>query len=121
MPIRTQGVRLALYGLLSLFVVYIIAEIALNPDKRQWDFRSYYYAAETQTAGGNPYDVNQLNRRSGGLTVLPFIYPPPTLVFFRAFATVPYATAYNLWLALKSSPAQVDLPRLNVACPRFSP
>ena len=85
--------RLALIALLSLFVVYIIAEIALNPDKRQWDFRTYYYAAATQAAGGNPYDVNQLNRDSGGLTVLPFIYPPPTLAFFRLFGAVPLATA----------------------------
>jgi len=101
MPVKSRGIRLALIALVSLFVVYILAEIAFNPDKRQWDFRTYYYAVTTQVSGGNPYDVNQLNHYSDGLTVPPFLYPPPTLLFFRPFASVPFSTAYNLWFALK--------------------
>lgn len=101
MTAKSQGLRLALFALVSLFVVYILAEIAFNPEQRQWDFRTYYYAAATDAAGGNPYDVVQLNRHSNGLTVPPFIYPPPTLWFFRPFAAMPFATAYYLWFALK--------------------
>jgi hypothetical protein len=93
--------RFVLIALLSVFVVYILAEIVFDPAQRQWDFRTYYYAASVQASGGNPYDAAELNRRSGGLTVLPFIYPPPTLAFFRLFAAVPFDTAYQLWLALK--------------------
>lgn len=101
MTIRSRGMRTALIALLSLFVVWILAEIAFNPDQRQWDFRTYYYAAATQASGGNPYDVNELNHHSNGLTVLPFIYPPPALTFFRPLASLPFVSAYYLWLALK--------------------
>jgi len=101
MPTSPRGPRVILLVLLSFFVVYIFAEIARNPDQRQWDFRTYYYAALTQASGGNPYDVAQLNSRADGLTVPPFIYPPPTLTFFKLFAAVPYTVAYQLWFALK--------------------
>jgi hypothetical protein len=101
MSARHRTARIVLTALLALFVVYIIAEIAGNPGQRQWDFRSYYYAAVTHADGGNPYDVTQLNRRSGGRTVPPFIYPPPTLFFFRLFALLSFPAAYQLWLIIK--------------------
>jgi hypothetical protein len=98
---QTKPLKTLLLALLTAFVVYAIVQIARDPRSRQWDFRSYYFAAQTDAAGGNPYDLIQLNRQASGFAIPPFVYPPPTLLFFRPFAALPYTTAYHLWLALK--------------------
>ncbi|UCC99670.1 MAG: DUF2029 domain-containing protein [Phycisphaerales bacterium] len=101
MSAYAKALRITFITLFAVFVIYAVAEIAVNSDQRQWDFRTYYYAALTDAAGGNPYDLVELNRRSPKLTVQPFIYPPPTLVLLKVFATIPFGTAYLIWLFLK--------------------
>lgn len=66
----------------------------------QWDFKTYYYAAKTYDAGGNPWDHEALNRAAGGW-VPPFIYPPPTLRVFRVFTLDDLATGRAMFLAVK--------------------
>lgn len=84
-----------------MFCLYVLGEIATNIEMRQWDFRSYYYAAEIDADGGIPYNLHELNRRAGEETVLPFMYPPITLPFFRLFAAMSFDTAYYVWFVFK--------------------
>ncbi|MBD3298720.1 MAG: DUF2029 domain-containing protein, partial [candidate division Zixibacteria bacterium] len=86
---------------LALFSLYVLGEIATNIEMRQWDFRSYYYAAEIDADGGNPYNLHDLNRRAKEETVLPFMYPPITLPFFRLFAAMSFNAAYYVWFVFK--------------------
>ena len=84
-----------------LFAIYILTEIALNPGKRQWDFRSYYFAGTIAAQDGNPYDGQILNQVSSGTVVLPFVYPPITLPVFELFARFDFHVAYEIWYVLK--------------------
>ncbi len=67
----------------------------------QWDFVTYYHAARAWNSGANPYEMDALSRAFGGTLELPYVYPPPTLWFFRAFTALDYPEAARLYLALK--------------------
>ena len=89
-------------ALLVVFAIYAASDIFNHPEKRQWDFKSYYYAAKAAETGANAYDPVELRRFSGdGHNVLPYVYPPPTLTFFRVFALFSYPVAYQIWLVFK--------------------
>ena len=66
----------------------------------QWDFKTYYYAVKVYEAGGNPWNQEELTRAAGDW-VHPFIYPRPTLAFFRLFAFGDLATGKALFLTVK--------------------
>lgn len=93
--------RLVLRVVFVLFAAYILTELAVNTGKRQWDFRSYYFAGKIALQGGNPYDGQALNQVSGSAVVLPFVYPPVTLPFFELFSRFDFGVAYQLWYVLK--------------------
>ncbi|MBD3388322.1 MAG: DUF2029 domain-containing protein [Candidatus Altiarchaeales archaeon] len=66
----------------------------------QWDFKGYYAAAEAQSHGLDPYDGETLAIMAGE-TVHPYVYPPPTLMFFRLFTVLDWGLAQELYLLLK--------------------
>ena len=89
-------------GLILLLAVYIVGDLFQSPDMRQWDFKSYYCAAKAAAAGANPYDGTEVLHYAGGLRgLLPYVYPPPTLAFFRPFTWLPFPAACEVWLVLK--------------------
>lgn len=84
-----------------ILAVWLVTIISIATSGRQWDFRTYYYAAIAHAAGENPYDLAVLNKYSQNEIDLPFVYPPLTCYFFRPFTYLPYDTAYQFWLWLK--------------------
>ncbi|MEW5702182.1 MAG: glycosyltransferase family 87 protein [Candidatus Zixiibacteriota bacterium] len=98
---RRRILTAAAVGLLVLFAVYLIANIALRPDRYQWDFRVYYYAARGYPVGVDPYNPQEIQKFAPSCPLLPFVYPPPILTAFRLLAELPYDVAYYVWLGLK--------------------
>ena len=96
---KTGRIALAAVGL--LYVAFLIGVIAFNPDIYQWDFRIYYYAAQAQSLGLNPYSPDDLHSIAGGNQLLKFVYPPAALTIFSPLASLSYEAAYYGWLALK--------------------
>lgn len=95
------SLRKLLTTLLILYCITILVYMLINMDQFQWDFRTYYFAAEVYTKGLNPYDVNTISALSSLPITLKFVYPPVTLLFFRLFVLVDYNTAFYLFLAFK--------------------
>lgn len=87
--------------LLILYCITVLVYMSIQMDQFQWDFRTYYYAAEAYTKGLNPYDVNAISALSSVPIMLKFVYPPVTLLFFRLFLLVDYDAALYLFLAFK--------------------
>jgi hypothetical protein len=90
-----------LVGLLILYVAGLLIYMLVHMEQFQWDFRTYYFAAEAYTKGLNPYDVNTISALSSVPITLKFVYPPVTLLFFRLFVLVDYDAASYLFLAFK--------------------
>lgn len=95
------SLRKLLTILLILYCVAVLVHMLINTELFQWDFRTYYFAAEAYTKGLNPYDVNTISALSSVPTTLKFVYPPITLLFFRLFVLVDYDMAFYLFLAFK--------------------
>jgi hypothetical protein len=68
----------------------------------QFDFQTYYLAAQIFERGQTPYDVHQLREASGNRNTLPFIYPLSALHLLRPFAHLDYGSAHRLWVLLKA-------------------
>lgn len=86
---------LILLGLLYLSSLYRERERSL------WDFKTYYHAAQAFRAGEDPYDLAVLSRIAGEEVVLPYVYPPFTLIFFLPFTLFGLSTAILVYFALK--------------------
>lgn len=86
---------LVLLGLVYLSSLYRERERAL------WDFKTYYHAAQAFQAGEDPYDLAVLSRIAGEEVVLPYVYPPFTLIFFLPFTLFDLSTAIIVYFALK--------------------
>ncbi len=91
-------------GVLGLAVQYVI--VLARPAKYQWDFRTYFYAAQLLIEGRDPYDLGALMRLSAAYgvhdsNVHPFIYPVHALLWFLPLSELGYHAAYYSYLALK--------------------
>ena len=74
--------KLVVYGLPFLLMM----NIAIHPDRYQWDLRVYRQAAKVFEEGGNPYDAEKVMDATG--VAWPFVYPPLSLHLFRPFAAI---------------------------------
>src|SRR5215813_1963582 len=84
-----QQNKLLLTTLLAAFS--LIALIAIRWNSYQWDLHAYYGSVADFLQGTSPY--------RGGIA---FYYPPITLyLFYGLLAQIPFALAYQVWLALK--------------------
>ena len=92
-------IRYLLFGLLALLWIYGLYD--LSHSEKQWDFKTYYYAAVAKAQGLDPYDTKVAEQLAGSQVKLSYVYPPLTLWFFRAFTVVNFDTAYLLYLILK--------------------
>lgn len=91
--------RYLLFGLLVALWVYGIYDLAQG--EKQWDFKTYYYAAVAHERGLDAYDTGVLEQIAGSPIKLSYVYPPLTLWFFRPFAVFEFKTAYFVYLFLK--------------------
>jgi hypothetical protein len=94
-----------------LMLVFVLIYIGyfIYTSQRYWnedstDFPSYYFAAKVVFEEGNlPYERANLRTiaiRDGkkGSEILPFLYPPPSLILFWPFTKLDYETARRLML-----------------------
>ncbi|MEI6634525.1 MAG: glycosyltransferase 87 family protein [Chlamydiota bacterium] len=96
-PGNSQRVATAV---ICAYGVYCIVHIALGPERFQWDFCTYYYAARAWASGSSPYDGAVVAAVAGRpLNLYPYL--PITLFLFRPFLLTDYRTATMLFLGLK--------------------
>ncbi|MCK4857133.1 MAG: DUF2029 domain-containing protein [candidate division Zixibacteria bacterium] len=93
------GVKLIVLALLFLYCLVVVYNVVAK--EKQWDFQTFYYAAQAHSEGENPYDVAILSQTAGKEIDLPFVYPPVALYLFRPFALFDYQSAYVLFFILK--------------------
>ncbi|GJQ21084.1 MAG: hypothetical protein HBSIN02_14390 [Bacteroidia bacterium] len=93
--------RLALAAILLYFLGVLIF-LGCSPDEFQWDFRTYYYAAQAFLQGQNPYPLETLKALSGDRVQFRYVYPPLTLWVFTPFALLPFHSAAVVFLVLKA-------------------
>lgn len=88
--------------LAGLYLLAVSIYVILNPDRLQWDFKTYYYAGLAYSRGADPYILNSLSTLAGEEIGFPFAYPPVTLPVFRLFSLwFDYSAAYVVYLVLK--------------------
>src|SRR5260370_15051706 len=81
-------------------IAAIVVPLFMSGDQQN-DFKCVYAAANAQNSGLNPYDTSNLSRTLGTSIDRPFLYPPLTLIVFRAFTALPLQPAASLFLAIK--------------------
>jgi hypothetical protein len=88
--------------LAGIYIIAVSIYVLANPDKLQWDFKTYYYAGLAYSRGTDPYLLQSLSAQAGQEIGFPFAYPPLTLPLFRLFSVwFEYSTAYILYFVLK--------------------
>lgn len=89
-----QAAILVGLGILVIFMPY-------SGNWPGWDFAGYYKAARVFLAGGNPYNLNEVNLIPGPIVPpsLPYIYPPLGLYLFAGFAIFSLGAACMLYAA----------------------
>jgi hypothetical protein len=75
--------------------------IPILDGKEQYDFRTYYYAAQAYERGLDPYNLQSLRDVSGRGIILTFIYPPHCLTILGPLSRIGYSEAYFSFLAAK--------------------
>src|SRR5215469_796895 len=88
-------------GMLIMAIIIAMATLPvyLHPEKQR-DFGVMYAAATAFKQGLNPYDpavVGTLTREG----IVPYVYPPYTLYFFRPFTWFDFSAAARIFLTLK--------------------
>ena len=91
--------RYFFFGVLALLWLYGFYD--LTHSDKQWDFKTYYFAAVAQERGLDPYDSKVSEQLAGSPVKLSYVYPPLTLWFFRAFTLFDFQSAYFIFLLLK--------------------
>jgi len=97
--LTSRPVRLVLYVALLVYGFTVFRGIAVKD--KQWDLRTYYYAALVHSLGGDPYDTESLSQAAGQKIEFPYVYPPVTLYLFRPLLLLDYRTCYAVFLVLK--------------------
>lgn len=98
---KSKWLRYALLILVGSYSLTILRDIALNSDKLQWDFRTYYYAVLAFKKGLDPYYLSSLGEVAGRSIGFPFAYPPYALVILGPMSFLSYEAAYQFYLVLK--------------------
>jgi hypothetical protein len=96
---RTDLGSLAGMLLMAIIILMAIASIYLHPAKES-DFLGIYDAASAHAHGQDPYNVAAISPDTND-RVMPYIYPPYTLYFFRPFTWLEFDAAARLFLTLK--------------------
>jgi len=97
--VRVGSSRSAFWAV-AIIGLLVIAFLAARHQSWQWDFNTYYNAAEFYAQGGEVYDVEAFRAHVGN-EVHPFLYPPVTLYLFQVLTWLPQSIAGSLWFALK--------------------
>lgn len=75
--------------------------VVVNPVRNyQLDFRAYYAAGRALRVGINPYDslaVRAHVELPGEQSIMPYLYPPPSLLIAYGFSFLPYPAAQVPW------------------------
>ena len=79
----------------------LVTNVARQGRAYQWDFQTYYAAAQAFRAGLDPYDTVALSRAAGHGVRLPFVYPPFALPLLCTFTIAPLDIALWVFLLLK--------------------
>lgn len=87
--------------ILAAYCIGMVIYVAINDDQFQWDFRIYYYAAEADAIGLNPYDSETISTLAKMPIGLNFVYHPICLFIFKPLLAMDYKTAYDLYLLAK--------------------
>lgn len=96
---RLRYLKSAILGCLLIYFFVVSHKVIFK--EKQWDFKTYYYAAGVYFNGGDPYDIDALSSAAGEPVRYHFVYPPYTLHFLRILLVFDYRTVYFLWFALK--------------------
>ena len=86
---------------LFLYVPFVIDHGFLAASRPSMDLPSFYYASEAAFERNiSPYSPAAWQKLEGQLKqrVYPYLYPPPSLLFFAPLSSVPYRTAKPLML-----------------------
>ncbi|MDH4157063.1 MAG: DUF2029 domain-containing protein [candidate division Zixibacteria bacterium] len=86
---------------LAVCVYAVIVFYNVIAGDKQWDFRTYYFAAQAHSQGVDPYDTENLRALADREISLAYVYPPLTLYAFRPFLLFSFETAYQLFFFLK--------------------
>lgn len=99
-PASSRSTQVAWAICAVLFAVLVI-RIVRKPGNYQWDFKTYYAAAQAFRAGLDPYEPANLNRFVAGSGEFPFIYPPLVLYAFAPFTALSLGAAAKAWLLVQ--------------------
>ena len=101
---NTRGTiyRPLIFAITLVTVIYAVKQLfPILDGKEQYDFRTYYYAAQAYERGFDPYELQSLRDVSGHGIILTFIYPPHFLFILKPLCRFSYSTAYFIFLAAK--------------------
>jgi len=98
---KSKALVWLMLALLSVYSAFLLWDIFVHRESKQWDFQTYYYAAKAHASDLNPYALINLSEVAHKKIRLRFLYPPVTLWFFRLFALFDYTTAYILYFLFK--------------------
>ncbi len=87
-------------AILVLLWGYGIYSLATS-DSYQWDFKTYYHAAEAHARGLDWWDPAVLSQVAQIEIKLAYVYPPASIWLFQPFTWFNYDVAYQIWLFLK--------------------
>ncbi len=95
-----------LFGFLVLYGILLAAFCCYLQGRGRVDFPSYFYAAHvTFVDRGDPYlgEAFETLSREIGQKILPFIYPPPSLLAFAPLAYLSYPAAKGTFTAVSAA------------------
>jgi Glycosyltransferase family 87 len=92
--------------LLIVLVASVAVRVAVVAPVRNYllDFRGYYAAGCGLERGISPYDTEALRQAvqlPGRQSIVPYMYPPPTLALAYVFSRLPYPEAQIPWIWLQ--------------------
>ena len=113
---RTWRIEPRSRGLLVLGVIvwFAIVDAGVLHGQAFRDVRLYLAAGRRFLEGGDVYATTLLTNIPTDSSMLPFLYPPVTLPFFAALATLPQWLTLTGWLALSGIAAAAALRELGV-------
>ncbi len=105
LPTALRPTRLGQCALILIALTAGLNVALINPVRNYLlDFRVYYAAGRAVALGVNPYDQQAIYDAvplPGNQPIMPYLYAPPTLAMFRAFAELPYPIVQLPWCLLQ--------------------
>ncbi|MFH1747050.1 MAG: glycosyltransferase family 87 protein, partial [Planctomycetota bacterium] len=104
-PLSNRSSSAGVILLVVLFAITGLRFAVVSPVRNyQLDFRAYYAAGRALHQGVNPYDrpaVREAVALPGKQSIVPYVYPPPTLAVASIFARLPYPAAQVPWAIMQ--------------------